>query len=258
MSASEQSGYPPPLVDGQGLIGQRDLAAQLGVVECPQPAAEPLGHSRYAERAHGVPDPDEADGDLIVGVAGTKPRRLGAARMARVAAAAVQVIGLVDAVGVLAAQDPGVADEPDGAARGVGAATEAEEEQLVARVELVDDEAVAVADVARQAPAEPPAANAIEPAGAHAAVVERPLIHAVVVALGDGPPELGHVRRRLRVGTVPCPVAADDDALHDATTTATLSPVEGGRKRAVGHARQQPPAPVRPRPSGRGAPPLEK
>jgi hypothetical protein len=103
---------------------------------------------------------------------------------------------------------------------------EAEEEDLVAGLEVLDQPGVGVPDVPRQPVPAGPAADALETLDPHALVVFRDLAHPVG-------PDLGHRRVQLRdvgrtglpvlglVGVVPGPVAADDQTLQPERTTGT-------------------------------------
>ena len=107
-------------------------------------------------------------------------------------------------------------------AHGEGTPAEAEQEQLVARHMVVEDEAVDRADVVFNALAKGAAGELVErPAGAHTAVVIDDLVHAVGAFGLHGARDLGHVggpafARRLvdLVALVPGAVGTDDDAFH--------------------------------------------
>lgn len=94
---------------------------------------------------------------------------------------------------MLGRQDAAVAHQPDGAARRECTSAEAEEVQIVTRLVVLDQKAVAVAHVAGEAKAEGTAAHALEAPGADARVVEEELRVAVAVLAGDAQSDLGHV-----------------------------------------------------------------
>jgi hypothetical protein len=132
---------------------------------------------------------------------------------------AVERVRLFDAVAVLGLQDPGIAHQPDRAARRERAAAEAEDVQLVAGDVVVDDEAVALLDVVREPNAQPAADEVLPSARPDARLVVKELEVAGVVGVGERERELRHVRRRRDalvdvIGAVPGSVAADDQALH--------------------------------------------
>jgi hypothetical protein len=134
-------------------------------------------------------------------------------------AAAIEGVGLVEPTDVPGLEHPGVAHQPDHAARGEGSPAEAEEEELVPGLEVLHDEAVGVAHVARQPVAERTATDALRPLRAHAGVVEDPLLHPAVVLPGDRERHLRDVGRagqpaaRGLVRRVPGAVAADHQPL---------------------------------------------
>ena len=120
-------------------------------MECPQPAQQggPEAVDRDPERADGVPDSDEVHVDLGVRVRTSEEFGCDAARLAVLVGAAIEGIRLLDQMPVFGPQDAAVPHEANRAARGVGATAEAEEVELVPRLVILDQEAVALLDVAR-------------------------------------------------------------------------------------------------------------
>src|SRR5919199_5905424 len=123
-------------------------------------------------------------------------------------AAPIQAVRVLDHAAVLRKQDAAVAHQPCKAARGEGAAAEAEEPQLVAGLVVRDEPVVAVAHVAREPVAERAAADSLAELRAHAGLV----LHELVVRLDDGLLELADVRHRGPVRAVPGAVTEDDQA----------------------------------------------
>src|SRR5690349_524700 len=113
---------------------------------------------------------------------------------------------------MLFAEDPAVADQPRQAPRGVGAAAETKQVQLVARVERLGQKPVAVTHIARQAVSERATEQALIRSRAHARLVVQELAGLLAGQNGEG--ELRHVRRRSHtpaklVGFVPRSVTAN-------------------------------------------------
>src|SRR5690606_36384763 len=142
-------------------------------------------------------------------------------------------------------QDAALADHAGEAARGVGAAAEAEQEQLVAGLVVEHQEAVGLVEVVVQAAAEGAAGELVErAAGAHALVVEHQLRHRPGAARGEQR-QLYHVGGAglpvlLLVRAVPGAVAEDRDPFHVVHGGSgagaplhriTLRTVEGGQPR---------------------------
>jgi hypothetical protein len=133
---------------------------------------------------------------------------------------------------VLGTQDAAVAHQPDGAARRECTSAEAEEVQIVTRLVVLDQKAVAVAHVAGEAKAEGTAAHALEAPGADARVVEEELRVAVAVLAGDayrGSPVAGFRSRDLAVGH-----SASFDATTRAVTAIVVHEPRGHRGPPVG------------------------
>jgi hypothetical protein len=217
--------------------GVPDVRAELDVVEAPAPRQErpdllrSRRGNRDAERAHRVPDAEEADRRpvchvgvlavarrLAVGVGPAKQARLVAARPGRLGAGAVERERVVDRAEVLGPQDAAVADQAREAPSRERAAAEAEEVEVVAGHVVLREVAVRGEHVVRQPDADRAAAHAVDrTAGPDAALVEDALLGPAVV-VGDREGELGDVARRdlaavELVGAVPRTVAGDDDAL---------------------------------------------
>lgn len=119
---------------------------------------------------------------------------------------------------VLTTQDSAVPDEPDRAARGVRPAAEAKEVQLVARLIVLDDKAVARANVARQAIAEHAPANMLTAPRPDARLVVQKLRDLRVVVKLEAERDLRDIRRHRNtvlqlIGVVPRPVAAHHQTL---------------------------------------------
>ena len=119
---------------------------------------------------------------------------------------------------MLPPQDAAVVDEADRAARGVGTAAEAEEEQLVTGFVVLDDEAVGLADVAGQPQGRDPTRQPLDRRRADAPLVVDALPDAGRVLVGDAQRDLGDVGRAgpaavLLVGGVPGAVAAQHQPL---------------------------------------------
>jgi hypothetical protein len=112
--------------------------------------------------------------------------------------------------------------EADERAHRERAAAEAEQKELVVRLEVVDDEAVEVADVVFDAGAERAARELVQRAArAEAVVIEDDLIDAVAIARAHGARDLRDVRRTALAGglvdlvpDVPRAIGADHQALH--------------------------------------------
>ena len=120
---------------------------------------------------------------------------------------------------VFGPKDAAVANEPDSAASGECTAAEAEEVQLVSGLVVVDQEAVALLDVARETDAEPAAEQPLASARADAGLVVQELRVAGAVLVCERKRDLGHVRRSGNalinmVWAIPGPIAADDQTLH--------------------------------------------
>src|SRR5205823_2798475 len=113
-------------------------------------------------------------------------------------------------------QHPALADEPGKAACRERAPAEAEEVDVVVRLEVVGDEAVAVLDVLRETSAECAAGQLRDqpPLRADAGVVVDDLRHAVAAGREDGLREERDVVAGAAVAGIPGTVTADDNPLH--------------------------------------------
>ena len=172
--------------------------------------AEPI--KRDSERTHRVPDPDETDARLV-GVRAPEQCRLPASWGVCLGSAAVERIRFADTVNVLLPQDSGVSDEPHGTACSECAAAEAEEEELVARFIVLHQEAVCVADVAREPETERASANTLPSVRSDPTVIERPLLGAFAVHSCNGQRNFGDVRWELLVRKIPGAIAAHNPTL---------------------------------------------
>jgi hypothetical protein len=99
----------------------------------------------------------------------------------RTAATTVQRIGIIDTAGLRPAQNAAVPDETCCAARGERTAAETEEEEFVSWFVVLHQEAVSVADIARQAGAKDAAADAFPTVGSNSTVIKRSLFAAIVI-----------------------------------------------------------------------------
>ena len=140
------------------------------------------------------------------------PPRLRPGRARLVALGLVEAEGLVDLVGAVSGDEATLVEHPSERPHGVGAPAEAEEEDLVAGVVVLDEEAVPVLHVLLEA--EP------EGAAAHLAVVraDPPVVedHLAPPVARDRPHRAGHAEHVGGVvveGIVPGAIRADDDAL---------------------------------------------
>ena len=186
------------------MVGVVDDLAQVGVVPLEVVPAE--GHARGgdAERAHGVPNADEPDARLAR-FARPERDRLGVVRGD--ALVAIQIVRPLDPRFVRRLQDAAFADQPDQAPRGVGAAAEAEDVDLVVRLVFLREPPVSLPDVLRE-PVTECAADDVVPARADAGVVEARLLAVVRAARGDRLAHANDVGPALLV--VPGAVEADD------------------------------------------------
>ena len=164
------------LINGERVVGVVHGPAQPHVVELTLlvEKAERAGKGN-AERAHGVPHADEFHAGLV-GEALAEQLGLRRIRVRRVIPPTVEVVRRGELIGILPFQQPAVANEAHDTARGVRAAAEAEEEKFVAGLVVGHQEAVTVLDVFREPNAEGSTEQMVEPAGAHALVVEHALL----------------------------------------------------------------------------------
>jgi hypothetical protein len=118
-----------------------------------------------------------------------------------------------DAGDLVPAESPAVADQAGGAAGDVRAAAEAEEEQFVAGLVVLDDEVAGCLDVTRQAHAECLASQALSRPGSQSQLVVDPLLDFVLglaVDPEDDPGDVGGTRLAVAflVSRIPGAVAA--------------------------------------------------
>ncbi len=202
-------------VDGNGVAGVANDAAGGGVVE--QVARGTQGAEErggYAQRANGVPHADEFDLGLVrYGMLAAKVRGLALGGGGALGALTIELVGLVHSLGALAPEQAAVADEPRQGANGVGAAAEAEQEELIAGLVVVHDEAIAIHDVLVDAGAGGATAYSIA-FGAHALVVIDDLLGAGLTIRSDAACQTQYVCGVIAFGTLPGTIGADDDALH--------------------------------------------
>lgn len=151
------------------------------------------GRDGVSEGADGVEAGEEVDVDGL-GVAGAEVDGVG---RVDALAAAVELVGVVDAGDVLAREQAGVAQDAGERADGVGAAREAEEQDGVAGLVVEGQEEVELADVEVEALAKVEAGLAVEAVAlrADARVVEDELLLAGGADVLDGAREGGDVRR---------------------------------------------------------------
>ena len=125
-------------------------------------------------------------------------------------------------------QDATVAHQSDRAPSGVRAATEAEEEELIARLVVLDDEPVCLLDVARQPQAQGSSAEALPRPGPNALLVVDALLDTGTVVPGEAESHLGDVRGAglavtLLVSRVPRAVATQHQTLgHNPTPSVRI------------------------------------
>jgi hypothetical protein len=166
-------------------------------VELPSPV-EAAGESHAGERdpegPDRVEDPDEVDARLV-GEGGPEEGRPGAARMVELAVPAVEPVGVGQPVEVVPTQDAAVAHQPRRAARGEGPSAEAEEEELVPGLVVLDQEPVALENVPREPGPEHPSADALTARRSDTQVVEDALLDVPRIPRGDREGQLDHVGR---------------------------------------------------------------
>src|SRR5438552_8471202 len=129
------------------------------------------------------PHADELDAHFA-GFARAERDRLGVVRGD--ALVAIQIVRPLDARFVRRVQDAALADQPDQASRGVGAAAEAEDVDLVPRLVVLREPPVSLLDVLRESPAEGAAGDLVVPVRADSRVVEARLLAVVRAARGNG------------------------------------------------------------------------
>src|SRR5439155_10816970 len=199
-----------------------DDLAQVGVVPPVAVAAE--GHVRGgdAERTHGVPHTDELDAHLARFARAERDRSFVVGRDTLVA---IQIVRPRDAGFVRRVQDAAFAYQPDQAARGVGAAAEAEDVDLVARLVFLREPPVSLPDVLRESPAEGAAGDLVVPVRADSRVVETGLRRVVRAARDDGLAHANDVGPALPI----VPVAVEENAQF----SGHLLPPSGGKVRSI-------------------------
>jgi hypothetical protein len=210
------------LVDGERLVGVLDSRVELDVVILVLVAVEELPErAGRAERAHGVPDADEADLRAGARMAHALERRLPVGRVGGLARL-VERVHPRRVVLVLLLQEAHLVHEAAERAHRERAAAEAEHVDLVAGLVVVDQEAVERAHIELDALAESAPGELVQPAGgAEAVVVVDHLVDATrrerqhrARCLED----VGGLRSTrglvVLLGLVPGAVGAEDDALH--------------------------------------------
>jgi hypothetical protein len=209
---------PPAFVKRQCLEGARHVVTEVGVMEAVPALAEQAQWSR--RNAHGadrVPDADKIDpGFPWLGLRReARQKRAPLCLGPLLRRGAVIRPGVGKFVHVLLGEEPDQPDQAAETAHRVRAAREAEEKQLVARLIIVDEEAIRLLDVLGQAHAEEAADEPVQQiAGADPGVIEHDLGHPEVVGGTNGADHLDHVRWVvLLVGPVPRSIAADDQSL---------------------------------------------
>ena len=213
------------------------MAVEPHVVEAVAAGADPVQPGdRHAEGADGVPDTHEVD--HARGPEDVRAAKLGGARRPAErlpvaggpfvagfpCAHAIDRHALAHRVRRRAAGEGAAplvgngaeADQPRQAARGVGAAAVAEQEQPVARQVVRGQPLVGELDVPGQPEPEHASPEAVETPGADAAVVVGELLHALRGHPPDGLPGLDDVRRRRGIVAVPGAVEAERDVAGDA------------------------------------------
>ena len=212
------------LVDGQGLEGVVDAAAQLHIVEFD--IQELVDHvevpRRDAQRPHGVPHADAVDADLT-GIGSAEKFGLDGLREGFLVAAAVEHVSVIQLVQVVRAQEPRVAQQSGKAAHGVGPAAEAEKENVVTVLVLFHQKSVRLQDVPRNPHPGNPAPYPVIPMRAHAGIVIEHLPPAISGKVRHGHGEPGNIGRRnhpfiLLVRSVPGAVGTDDNAFGHITS----------------------------------------
>lgn len=215
---------PAALVDGQGLKGVVDAAAQVHVVEFDVQElvddVEILG--RNTQRPHRVPHADAVHADLA-GIGAAEQLGLDGPWVGLLVAAAVEAVGVVQLVQFVRQEQPRIAQQSGQAADRVGSAAEAEKEDVVAVLILFHQKAVRLQNVLRNPHPGNPAAYPVIPVRTHARIVVEHLPPAVPGILRHGHGEPSHIGRAdhpviLLIRGVPRAVAADDDALGHATS----------------------------------------
>src|ERR1043165_1849130 len=138
-----------PLVQRQGMERVFDMRAEVGVEEsiiAPEEKIELGKLRRDADRSDRVPHADAFDRDVLVAPVETL-EHVGILVLFLVAFPQLQ-----KAVEILLAEQSRIADQAPDAARRVGAARKAEQEDFIALAIVVADERVGIAQILRQAP----------------------------------------------------------------------------------------------------------
>ncbi len=210
------------LVQRQRLIAVTHMAAQRHVVKLVERfGPEAQRGDGYAQGAHRIPDADEFDGRVRPGVGlakGDGLRRVGVAVGRTVA---IERVGLAHAADMLRTQNAAIANQPAHAAHRVRAAAVTEQKDLVARVIVLHQKQVKLADIGRDPQAKRAPGDFVPQAAlfAQTFLVEHRLIDAMTVLRRDGDRELDHIGRRGRVtvvlvGLAPGAVGEEGDAFH--------------------------------------------
>ena len=134
-------------VNRQGLECMAHLCAQVGVVK-PVAGAEIPEEQRISERSDRIPHPDELDrSNVLHRIGAAKQRGLTLTRVRARRARPIQQEGFWEGVQGVSSQDAAGSDEAREAADGEGTTAEAEQEELVTRLVILDDEAIGLEDV---------------------------------------------------------------------------------------------------------------
>ena len=206
----------PMLLDRHGVTAALHHGAGTGIQKAVLLPVE-LREQRPGnpERAHRVPDAQEFDRGVDMAIGMVRPYEV----LRRVRAGAAVVLPGPDQIAELFALEHAAGrDESGEAARGIGPARKAEQKDLVAGIIVLREEHIGGEDIVGDAVAGHPVEYGLEmqPRRADAAKIEDDLQDAARVLIGMDRP--GHQRDiglgGLRVGVVPCAVAADDNAFH--------------------------------------------
>jgi hypothetical protein len=202
-------------IDRQGLEGMFDVAAKAGVVEpvgfCAGMPALQHPVPRHAKRTHRVPHADAADRHIDPTSGKTFVQR---ADVPLVPGQLSPAPSVHEATHFRRVQQPDRADKAGDAARGEGAAGEAEQEDLVARNIVVGQEGIDVADRRPRSDAHRAAQHVVQRIpGSDPWVIAHDLARAVLGLWLDAAEHPHHVRcGHAAISGIPCTVAADDQA----------------------------------------------